>query len=214
VPPISHGPDHILTTSKVCLAAGITVVTLTRPQMLLSEADVTAPSDGELAARLKCRDDDALCILYARFATPLLRLALRFLDSVDEAEDVVQDVFVGLPIALRHYEEHGAFGAWLRQVTVRTALMHRRSRERRHAHVALSPARREATTQDSVLERVALEGALATLPQALRDVFVLYHVEHFSHAEIAALLSIRRGTAEVRLHRAIRQLRKQLESDR
>jgi RNA polymerase sigma-70 factor (ECF subfamily) len=183
--------------------------------MLLSEADVTAPSDGELAARLKCRDDDALRILYARFATPLLRLALRFLDSVDEAEDVVQDVFVGLPLALRHYEEHGAFSAWIRQVTVRTALMHRRSRERRrHAHVALSPARREATTQDAVLERVALEGALATLPQALRDVFVLYHVEHFSHAEIAALLSIRRGTAEVRLHRAIRQLRKQLESDR
>jgi len=99
--------------------------------MLPSEVDLTTPTDDELAARLRRRDDVALRIAYARFATPLLRLAFRFLDSLDEAEDVVQEVFVGLPLALRHYEERGAFAAWLKQVTVRTALMHRRSRERR-----------------------------------------------------------------------------------
>jgi len=183
--------------------------------MLPSEVDLTAPTDDELAARLRRRDDVALRIAYARFATPLLRLAFRFLDSLDEAEDVVQEVFVGLPLALRHYEERGAFAAWLKQVTVRTALMHRRSRERRRdALLGFPTFRRQSTAPDPVLERLTLETALAALPQSQRDVFVLYHVEHFSHAEIATLLGIRRGTAEVRLHRAVKRLRTLLEGDR
>jgi RNA polymerase sigma factor (sigma-70 family) len=183
--------------------------------MLPSEAELPEPSDGELAARLRRLDDEALRILYARFAMPLLRLAFRFLESVDEAEDVVQDVFVGLPLALRHYEERGAFAAWLKQVTVRTALMHRRRQARRqHALLGMPMLRREATAPAPVIERLTLEAALAALPQPLRDVFVLYHIEHFSHSEIADLLGIRRGTAEVRLHRATRRLRAYLESDR
>jgi RNA polymerase sigma-70 factor (ECF subfamily) len=118
-------------------------------------------------------------------------------------------------LALRHYEERGAFAAWLKQVTVRTALMHRRSRERRRdALLGFPTFRRQSTAPDPVLERLTLETALAALPQSQRDVFVLYHVEHFSHAEIATLLGIRRGTAEVRLHRAVKRLRTLLEGDR
>jgi RNA polymerase sigma-70 factor (ECF subfamily) len=62
--------------------------------------------------------------------------------------------------------------------------------------------------------REALERALATLPDALRSVFVLKEVEGYSHSEIADLLGIRRGTSEVRLLRAIRRLRQELEDDR
>jgi RNA polymerase sigma factor (sigma-70 family) len=183
--------------------------------MLSSRVDLTEPSDAELAVRLERRDEDALRVVYARFATPLLRLAFRFLDSVDEAEDVVQEVFVGLPLALRHYEERGTFAAWLKQLTVRTALMHRRSRERRrHALLHFPMLHRQVATPEPLIERLTLEAALAALPRTLRDVFVLYHIEHFSHAEIAGLLGIRRGTAEVRLHRAVRRLRSILESDR
>ena len=62
--------------------------------------------------------------------------------------------------------------------------------------------------------RQALERALTTLPGTLRSVFVLKEVEGYSHAEIAELLGIRRGTSEVRLLRAIRRLRQELEEDR
>ena len=183
--------------------------------MLPRDATVTPPSDGELAARLGQGDDGAFDALYERHATPLLRLALRLLGSEDEAEDVVQDVFIGLPLALRHYDERGSFAAWLKLVTVRTALMRRRSRERRRetpidAHSAMN----HSTAPEPVLDRIALEVAIAALPDALRDVFVLYHIEQLSHAEIASALGIRRGTAEVRLYRAIRRLRTLLENDR
>ncbi len=49
--------------------------------------------------------------------------------------------------------------------------------------------------------------ALSQLTPALRHVFVLRVVEEYSHAEVAALLGITVNNSEVRLHRAIRQLR-------
>ena len=74
---------------------------------------------------------EALAELYHRFADSLLVLARHLTGSIEDAEDVVHDVFVGLPEALRRYEEHGSFEVWLRRVTVRTALMSmRRSRRR------------------------------------------------------------------------------------
>ena len=64
---------------------------------------------------------------------------------------------------------------------------------------------------DHAIDRTALEGALRAIPDKLRVVFVLREIEGYTHAEIAELLGIRRGTSEVRLHRAMRALRRQLE---
>lgn len=176
---------------------------------------MTSPSDLALVERLRRHDDAALDMLFARYAPALLRIAYRLSGALDDAEDVVQDVFIGLPLALRHYEEQGSFSAWLRTVTVRTALMHRRRELGRLRSVEqLSSEPPAATRQEPVIERMSLEAAIAKLPDALRHVFVLYHIEHFSHVEISHLLGIRRGTAEVRLHRAIRQLRSLLENER
>lgn len=178
-------------------------------------AFTTPIDDAELVARLRANRPGALESLYERHATSLLRLAARLCGSADDAEDVVQDVFVGLTLAIRHYQEQGTFASWLRTVTARTALMHRRRVDRaermENAHDASAHAAQRA---ESVLERIALESAIKNLPQPLRDVFVLYHIERFTHAEIADLLDIKRGTAEVRLFRAVRRLRALLEGDR
>jgi RNA polymerase sigma factor (sigma-70 family) len=61
----------------------------------------------------------------------LFRLAYRLVGAREDAEDVVHDVFVGLPEALGRYEERGSFGGWLKRVTARVALMRLRSGKRR-----------------------------------------------------------------------------------
>jgi RNA polymerase sigma-70 factor (ECF subfamily) len=121
-------------------------------------------------------------------------------------------VFVGLPLAIGHYVERGAFAGWLKRLTTRTALMHLRRRESRKTDSLDADASTHHLVQpDSVLERIDLESAIASLPEPLRVVFVLSRVEQLSHNEIAGVLGIRRGTSEVRLHRAIRRLRHLLE---
>lgn len=173
---------------------------------------MTSASDAELARALGDGTNGALEELYARCSPELLRLAFHLLGSVDEAEDVVQDVFVGLSLSMRHYEERGAFRSWLRRLAVRTALMQLRRRERRPTQsLDSTSALHHPSASDLVLERVDLQAAIAALPDALRTVFVLFQVEQFSHAEIATMLGIRRGTSEVRLYRAIRRLRSLLE---
>ena len=172
-------------------------------------------SDADLAARLRAGDTSAIEKLYWRHAPDLLRLATGVTGSRDDAEDVVQDVFVGLPRALRHYVESGHFRQWLRRVTARVALSRLRTASRKHevdlAAVTDQSVNPEAET---IPDRLALEQAINALPDSLRTVFVLREIEHYSHTEIAEMLGIRRGTSEIRLYRAIRILRELLRSER
>src|SRR5207249_1720052 len=59
------------------------------------------------------------------------RLAYRLTGTREDAEDVVHDVFVGLPEALLRYEERGRLESWLKRVAARVALMRLRQRGRR-----------------------------------------------------------------------------------
>jgi RNA polymerase sigma factor (sigma-70 family) len=171
-------------------------------------------SDAQLVQRLKAGDTTAIDPLYWRYAPGLLRLASNLTDSRDDAEDVVQDVFVGLERALRHYTEEGSFERWLRRVTVRVALSRQRmSRRRREVELVPTLASTRPNEADSLPDRLTIEKAIAALPEHVREVFVLKDLEHYSHSEIGEMLGIRRGTSEVRFFRAIRLLRDQLKSE-
>ena len=167
---------------------------------------VSQPTDdAELVQRASAGSGDALATLYDRYAAGVHRLARSLLRSAAEAEDVVQDVFVGLPRALRSYAGRGPLEAWIQRMAARTALMRMRaSRRRREDELAPDAAPRAAG--DSPVDRVALERALAALPDALRVVFVLKVVEGYSHDEIAALVGITVEASKVRLFRARKSL--------
>jgi RNA polymerase sigma-70 factor (ECF subfamily) len=149
---------------------------------------------------------DALTRIFAAEARTVYRVAYAITLSADDAEDVVQDVFIGLPEALRQYDERGRFSSWLRMVAARTALMKRRAGSC-FGSIASAGALPSADVQQAVVDRLSVEAALRALPAESRIVFVLKVVEGYTHEEIAAQLGIRRGTSEVRLFRAIRQLR-------
>ncbi|AHG88709.1 RNA polymerase sigma factor, sigma-70 family [Gemmatirosa kalamazoonensis] len=173
-----------------------------------------APIVLDLTTRARTGDPDALGELYARHARALLALARRLLGSTADAEDVVHDVFLGLPEALRRYEERGSLESWLKRVTARMALNRLRSRRRaREVTLTPPPSVHDATgaldTLDAI-DALALQGAIDALPDALRAVLVLKEIEGYSHAEVAALLDITRGASEVRLHRAVAALRQAL----
>jgi RNA polymerase sigma-70 factor, ECF subfamily len=156
---------------------------------------------------------DALAALYDAFGAGLFRLAYRLTGSQEDAEDVVHDVFVGLPEALGHYEERGRLGAWLRRVTARVALMRQRKRQRRR-ETRLDGAAEVSAPPETTAEHVALRAAVDALPVALRNVLVLKEIEGYSHAEVAELLGISVVTSRVRLLRALRRVRRQLEEER
>lgn len=158
-------------------------------------------------AKARDGDMDALGDLYRAHASAVMRVAYHLTTSRDEAEDIVQDVFVGLPEALRKLGDLSSFPSWLRRVAARTALMRMRG-ERRRRQSPLEGAEHSATPAHDGMERDAIAGALASLSDELRTVFVLKEIEGYSHAEIAGLAGITVNNSEVRLHRARQQLRR------
>jgi len=174
----------------------------------LSRQSVVPSFDPVALARAAGTGDlDALGALYDAYAESLYRTAFRLSGNREDAEDVVHDCFVGLPEALRDYDEQGKFDAWLRRIVVRLALMRRRGNDRRReVAIDAGPEPRSTSRADARLEIDEAQRAVNALPKSLRDVFVLKQIEGYSHDEIARLLGISAAASRVRLTRALRTL--------
>jgi RNA polymerase sigma-70 factor, ECF subfamily len=160
--------------------------------------------------RLRAGSAEALTWAYHEYAEGLYAISLAVTGCPVEAEDVLHDVFVGLPEATRKYRGNCDFEHWLKVVTARTAMMHNRRRRRRR-ELPLEKldrlARRAAEDfTDPLLVRLCLEEALAYLTDEMRIIYILKDVEGYTHDEIAAFLDIRPNTSQVRLYRARKQL--------
>lgn len=164
-------------------------------------------SHSALLDRIRSGDREALGALYAELAPRLLRVAWRVVGNRSDAEDVLHDLFVALPSALRRYQESGRLESWLVQCVTRGALMRLRTMQRRREDAL--PAVDQfiaASRPDLGPEVLEAEQRLAELPVALRTVLLLKQLEGLSHAEIAETLGISEGNSRVRLARALEQL--------
>jgi RNA polymerase sigma-70 factor (ECF subfamily) len=175
---------------------------------------VSGASDefGALVDGARGGSPEALASLYRAHGAALYRLAYRLTGTREEAEDVLHDVFVGLPEALGRYAERGNLTGWLKRVTARVALGRVRSRKRR-CEVPLELAG-PGSEPLADAEDIALEVAVSQLPDRLRDVIVLKEIEGYSHREVADLLGISVVASRVRAHRGLARLRQLLEDGR
>jgi RNA polymerase sigma-70 factor, ECF subfamily len=168
-----------------------------------------SPGQVDLVGQVAAGDTDALAALYRRHGAALFRLARRLTVSVEDAEDVLHDLFVGLPESIHKYEGRGSLIGWLKRVLVRLTFMRLRAERRRH-EVDLHDGIPETDRRADEAGRMDVERAMATLPPDIRTVLVLRQTEGFSHQEIATLLGITPGASRVRLSRAVTFLREAL----
>jgi RNA polymerase sigma-70 factor, ECF subfamily len=161
-------------------------------------------AESQLVQQVAAGSSDALAELYRLHAAPLFRLARRMTSSVEDAEDVLHDLFVGLPDSIHKYHERGSLQGWLKRVVVRLALMRLRATRRRR-EVALDEEVPTQAADDTVGWDV--QRAIETLPDDLRAVLALRQTERYTHQEIAALLGITPGASRVRLSRAVKLMR-------
>ncbi len=155
---------------------------------------------------------DAIAGLYDLYGKTVYGVALRLSNSETDAEDVVQDVFIGLGRALASFEGRGSLEGWIKRVTSRTALMRlRRQRARNEISTEVGMLASTASAESSTTDRLTLEQAMAELPEELRAVFVLKEIEGYSHREIGEMMGIQPGTSKIRLHRARRELQQSIE---
>ena len=142
-------------------------------------------------------------------------LCLRLTGDAGAAEERTQDVFVRAWDKLRSFRGESAFGTWLHRLAVNVVMNEQRTRSRRERRV--TPMADPETLERGRGEgegagiHIDLERAIASLPEGAREVFVLYDIEGYSHAEIAQLTGIAEGTSKAQLFRARHMLREKLD---
>jgi len=185
-------------------------------------ADEDRSADQLALAGLTRGDETALASLYDRHATGVYSLALRILQDVGEAEDIVQDVFMqAWRQASRYDARRGAVVAWLLTMARTRAIDRLRARRTRTQDViddGVTEVSDPVALQDAMLlsrEQVSrVRAALSQLPILQRVALELAYYEGLTHAEIAARLEEPLGTVKTRIRSAMLKLRDALEGAR
>jgi RNA polymerase sigma-70 factor, ECF subfamily len=172
---------------------------------MLDEADSDA---AELIAAARAGDRAAFGHLYGRYARMVHGIALSRLRSQD-ADDVVQEVFVRALKRLRTLREPRAFGGWLAAIAHHVVVDTIR-RAPPDVEVGEEPSMREA--QHDQLEAHRAFAAIRALPDAYRETVMLRLVEGMTGPEIAERTGLTAGSVRVNLHRGLKLLRERLES--
>ena len=179
---------------------------------------IAAIPDGELLRRIAASDVDAVGVLYDRYASVLLPLALRILRDRAEAEDVVHDAFVAVSDRAGQYApERGSVVAWLVTLVRNLSIDRTRRRDRRGtlardvvAHEPRTPVESPESLTASARERAKIRRALDTLPEAQRVTLEVAFFEGLTYPEIAAREGVPLGTIKSRAARALSTLREAL----
>jgi len=185
--------------------------------LILSRSEAKEPnelSDYALARRSGAGDIMAFEKLYQRHNRRVYALCLRMTRNVAEAEDLAQEAFIQLFRKIGSFRGDSAFTTWLHRLTVNQVLMHFRKRSvklEQTTEEGETPVQIVQGTENPkampVIDRMALDRAIAQLPRGYRTTFVLHDIEGYQHDEIARMLDCAVGTSKSQLHKARMKLR-------
>jgi len=168
-------------------------------------------AEGVLVALAVAGDRAAFGALVERYAGVARRVAWAILGNAADADDAAQDAMLSALVKLDQYDPRRPFGPWLLRIVANAATDRRRRRSVRRSEpldvgFAAGGPRPDATAERRALgER--LRQALAELSERRRAAVVLFDVEGYSHAEIAAILGIPEGTVRSEVFHGRRRLR-------
>lgn len=171
-----------------------------------------------LISRALAGDNGAFEELFEQYRNLVYKTAILMLDDPQDAEDVLQEVFVRVYRSLNTYDPaRGAFTTWLHRLTTNACLNWHRRRKRRPRLVDMSrvdPARLiQQPTDVRTAESMDMRAALRGLNDRLRITVVLRYGWDMTYAEIAQVLDLPIGTVKSRLHRALNILHVELSAE-
>ena len=131
----------------------------------------------------------------------------RAVGQTDAARDLTQDVFLRVSRTVVPAATDGEVRAWLFRIARNLALDHYRKRVRQPEPSAFVDQRSRLPSQDV---DIAVNEALAGLPDLDRDVFLMREVAGLGYEEIGRACGLTPDAVRSRIHRARLQLRAQL----
>jgi RNA polymerase sigma factor (sigma-70 family) len=199
-------------------AIGAAKIREPRRQRVCLMASQHVCDDSSLMERIAQQDDTALSELYDRYARVLFSVAFKSLNSKEEAEEVVLDVFSQVwRIAERYDSCKGRVDSWLFMLTRSRVLDRLRAMQRANkmptvsvdaTQIQLPPSSVDPVEEALIAERrTHVLAALKTLPVEQRLVIELAYYKGLSQSEIAAQTGQSLGTVKTRVRLGLNKLR-------
>jgi RNA polymerase sigma factor (sigma-70 family) len=138
----------------------------------------------------------------------MFNTALRILNHIPDAEDVLQEAFTDAFRQLKSFEQRSTFGAWLKQIVIfkSVSALKKRSIQLVEMDVDEGPADVEYTSDDCWYTVEMIREALQQLPDGYRTAVSLYLLEGYNHEEVAEQMGIAPSTARTQYTRGKEKL--------
>jgi RNA polymerase sigma-70 factor, ECF subfamily len=196
----------------------MTMMTRTSSAGVLLES--TEHSDEDIVRQVLEGNTGMFELLMRRYNERVYRAARAIVRDEHEAEDVMQQAYVSAFTHLRQFNGLARFSTWLTKIAINESLARVRRRGRYEAFdddlsnvepfMSSGPAENPERQAFSAELRGFLESAIDTLPDGMREVFVLRDVEGLSTSEVAESLGVSEDVVKTRLSRGRATLRRVL----
>ncbi len=186
-------------------------------------------SDEELVrVFIETQDEDAFSEIVNRYGDKIYRIALRITHNPNDAEEVLQDVFITLIEKMDTFREESKFSTWLYRVTANESYMYLRTEKKYKCDI--NPEEYVSYDEDGTLKGVEIKNwnsrpdevllcieameiidqIMNEVPELSRIVIHLRDIEGLSNGEVAGVLDLSVPAVKSILHRARLFLRDKL----
>jgi len=171
----------------------------------------------DLIEKSKKGDTGSQYKLYGLYSKAMYNLSFRMMNSVVEAEDMLQEAFTEAFFKLNTYKYEAGFGAWLKRITVNKCLNKLKKRNIQFVYTDNDqiPEGYDEDKEDNTEYEVSkIITAVQQLSDGYRVVLELYLFEGYDHEEISQILNISTSTSKSQYSRAKMRLRSILKNER
>ena len=170
--------------------------------------------ENQVLRRIAKGDRCAFEDLLDHYETRVYRLALRYADCIQDAEDITQEVFLGIHRNIGTFKGHSSLSTWVYRVAVNHCLEYRRRKRpdavpyEEELGLAVTNWRDDPVRATDMSElNSEIETALTKLSPIHRDVILLHELHGLTYGECAEALNVPIGTVKSRLSNAFTRLR-------
>ena len=173
-----------------------------------------ALTDNALMLKVRSGELDKLGLLYERHKKRLFGFFYNMNGNASISEDLVQNVFVRMLKYKHTFTGKGSFTAWMFTTARNVNYDHYRKNKIEHSQSELTAIAYKLgdfedldTLMDKKDEVSNLNRALQKLPMDKREILILSKYKEIKFSEIGKILGCSEGTAKVKAHRALNDLR-------
>jgi len=164
--------------------------------------------------------------LYHQNKNLVFNLALHYVQQVEDAEEITQDVFLSAYHSLEQFKQQSSYSTWLYRITINKCLDFHRAHKRKkrfaiitailsggpsvshHKHFDHPGVQLEQKQEVAKIFR-----HINNLPERQKTALILNKIEHLSHQEIAEIMNLTVKAVESLVQRAKNNLQEKLKTE-